>query len=273
MEVKFVFFITWLVFLNWLRCQKEYFPLLFLLFSSNINIIKSSRMLPLSRNKQKPITVNPEGSLSAEEAKKSREKPEYVWLYLSSLPSFLRSHFHSPVWILSRPGKGGRMFVLDIWLMCWKVWNFLRAGSVSSRAPLWYVCSGCRSKHRAALGTKPGERWEGAPSVPAHCPPSPPAPDRKCAREDTEEESVRGMGRSVGQRGAHSVVMATAVWRKSCCLSRELYFALPGPCWASPGGPPPQAVFSRLPGPGFCLSGWFPRFDHFINITKLLLSR
>lgn len=43
MKAKFIFFITWLVFLNWLWCQKEYFPLLFLLFSSNINIIKSNR--------------------------------------------------------------------------------------------------------------------------------------------------------------------------------------------------------------------------------------
>lgn len=43
MQAKFIFSITWLVFLNWLWCQKEYFPFLFLLFSSNINIIKSSR--------------------------------------------------------------------------------------------------------------------------------------------------------------------------------------------------------------------------------------
>lgn len=41
MEDKFIFFITWLVFLNWLRCQKEYFSLLCLLFSSNRNIIEN----------------------------------------------------------------------------------------------------------------------------------------------------------------------------------------------------------------------------------------
>lgn len=273
MEVKFVFFITWLVFLNWLRCQKEYFPLLFLLFSSNINIIKSSRMLPLSRNKQKPITVNPEGSLSAEEAKKSREKPEYVWLYLSSLPSFLRSHFHSPVWILSRPGKEGRMFVLDIWLMCWKVWNFLRAGSVSSRAPLWYVCSGCRSKHRAALGTKPGERWEGAPSVPAHCPPSRLHPTGSAPGRIRKRRACAGWGGAWG-----SAAPTLWSWRPPSGGS-------PAVCPVSyispslgPAGLPQEAHLHRLcfpgfPGPAFCLSGWFPRFDHFINITKRLLSR
>lgn len=104
-EAKFLFFITWLVFLNWLRCQKEYFPSLFLLFSSNINIIKSSRMHPFSRNKQKPITVNPEGSLWWRKPRKAERKlNEYLCLYLFSLPSFLGSYFHRPIWILSCPG-------------------------------------------------------------------------------------------------------------------------------------------------------------------------
>lgn len=39
-----------------------------------------------------------------EKAKKSREKAEYLCLYLFSLPSFLGSYFYRPIWILSCPG-------------------------------------------------------------------------------------------------------------------------------------------------------------------------
>lgn len=60
----------------------------------------------LSRNKQKSIAVNPEGSLFSGESQE-KQKAEYLSLYLSSLPSFL-GYFHSPIWIHSWLGKKGK---------------------------------------------------------------------------------------------------------------------------------------------------------------------
>lgn len=61
-------------------------------------------MHPVFRSKQEPITVTPEGSLQGRKPGKA-EKAEYLCLYLSSLPSFLGSHLHSPIRILSCPGR------------------------------------------------------------------------------------------------------------------------------------------------------------------------
>lgn len=144
MEAKFIFFITWLEFLNWLGCQKEYFFLsLFSPFTGNRNIIKS-------RWKRNPFPETNKNQLwlILREAFRgdSQENAGGFCPYLSFLPAF-EDHMFTAWFALLR---AHRNFYQFMW-MCWNVRSLIRGGPFLARTVPCAVCILATSQSRGQL--------------------------------------------------------------------------------------------------------------------------
>lgn len=206
-------------------------------------------MHPLSRNKQKPITVNPKGSLQWRKPRKAERKLN-TSAFICSLCLAFQDHIFLAQFRFFHAQVGRKDFCPQHMIDALKCMKFY-----------WRrVCSfqGHSRKHtKEAL---------------ILCSPTPPSLSITQQGESLGDvEQVRGL------RGRCSSPTPTlwplqppavlflgllplrAILRPSCALLCHKGADLCG-------------VFSRLLWPWFCYQGWFSSFDHLANITMRLLS-